>query len=398
MPQSTKSIVLLLASLTSLVPLSIDMLLPALPAIAGGLGASHAAAQSTVGTFLLGLCIGMLCQGPLSDHLGRRRLLLGGLLLYASSTAFCILAANIDQLIVARFFQALGGSAAAVLARAMVGDKFELNDAARMLTLMHLVTMVATLVAPILGSGMLALAGWRGIFYALLSFASLVGVMTLFQLAESLPRERRSRSVAAAFLAYLHVLRNPLAWAYMGCMGLSLGGMFAFITGSPFVYIEHFGLSPEHYAFLMAINILGIIAATLVNAHLVRRLGPGKMMGVGVLLTLMACAGLLHVALTPSLRMPEFVVLVALYIGATGLFGANSIACLMALFPGGSGAATGLAISMQFAIAALCSTVTAQVVGQDPGRLGLVMLITGVISACCYGFVLVWPRRAPQAS
>lgn len=222
--------------------------------------------------------------------------------------------------------------------------------------------------------------------------------MTHFKLAESLPRERRSHSVAAAFLSYLDVLRNPLAWAYMGCMGLSLGGMFAFITGSPFIYIEHFGLSPERYAMLMAINILGIIAATLVNARLVSRLGPGKMVGVGVWLTLMACAGLLHVALAPSVKMPEFVLLVALYIGATGLFGANSIACLMALFPGGSGVAAGLAISMQFAIAALCSTVTAQVVGQDPGTLGLVMFITGVVSACCYGFVVIWQCGAPQAS
>jgi len=389
MSRHSTGLVFLLASLTSLVPLSIDIYLPALPAIAEGLGASSAAVQSTVGTFLLGLCLGMLCHGPLSDRFGRRRLLLGGVLLYLVSTLFCILVADVQQLIVGRFFQALGGSAAAVLARAAVSDLFPLKEAARILTLMHLVTMLATLVAPIVGSAVLQLAGWRAIFVTLLLFAALVLLASATRLGESHPPERRSRSLGSAILAYRSVLREPLALAYMGCMGLALGGMFAFITGSPFVYSLHFGLSPTHYSLLMAVNIVSIILATLANARLVRRRGPQAMIGVGVALTLVACAGLLHVALTTDPGLGEMVFFVMLYIGATGLFGANSIACLMALFPDRSGATAGLAISVQFGLAALCSGITAKLVGSDPAMLCLVMLAAGVGSALCYGLVLL---------
>lgn len=393
MSRHSAGTVFLLASLTSLVPLSIDINLPALPAIAADLHASSAAAQSTVGTFLFGLCIGMLCYGPLSDRFGRRPLLLAGGALYLLATLACIFASDIDQLILARFFQALGGAAASVLARAVVSDRFALHDAARILTLMHLVTMLATLLAPIVGSAFLAAVGWRSIFAALLLFVSGVMLATALRLNESLPAERRSHSLGAAFMAYWAVIRHPMALAYMGCMGLALGGMFAFITGSPFVYSLHFGLSPGSYSMLMALNIGSIIVLTLVNARLVRRLGPQTMIGAGVLLTLLACAGLLHGAFSPDVTLLQMVLLVMLYVGATGLIGSNSIACLMALFASRSGAAAGLAISSQFALAALCSAITAKVVGNDPGRLCLVMALAGIASALCYGLVLLWRRR-----
>ncbi|AIR90683.1 multidrug effflux MFS transporter [Pseudomonas cremoricolorata] len=390
--------VLLLASLTAIVPLSIDINLPAMPAIAADLQASSSSVQSTVGTFLLGLCLGMLCYGPLADRFGRRPLLLAGGAVYLVATLACIFASDIDQLVLARFFQALGGAAASVLGRAVVSDRFALTEAARVLTLMHLVTMIATLLSPIVGSALLALTGWRSIFVALGLFVAVVMASTAWRLQESLPPSRRSASLGSAFLAYLGVLRAPLALAYMGCMGLALGGMFGFMTGSPFVYAEHFGLSPGQYAWLMALNFVSIIGLTLINARLVRRHGPQRMIGIGVLLTLLACAGLLHAALAESVGLVQLVLCVMLYIGATGLLGANSIACLMALFPNRSGAAAGLAISAQFALASLCSGITARVVGNDPGRLALVMVCAGVGSAACYGLVLAWRRRARLVS
>ncbi|MDZ5605486.1 multidrug effflux MFS transporter [Pseudomonas sp. RP23018S] len=393
MSRTSVGTVLLLASLTAIVPLSIDINLPAMPAIAADLHASNTSVQATVGTFLFGLCLGMLCYGPLADRFGRRPLLLAAGTVYALATLACILASDIDQLVLARFFQALGGAGASVLGRAVVSDRFALTEAARILTLMQLVSMLATLLSPIVGSALLALAGWRSIFAALLLLVVVVMGITAWRLPESLPPSRRSASLGTAFFGYVAVLRTPLALAYMGCMGLALGGMFGFMTGSPFVYAEHFGLTPGQYAWLMALNFVAIIGLTLVNARLVRRHGPQRMIGIGVLLTLLACAGLLYIAFAGPVNLVQLVLCVMLYIGATGLLGANSIACLMALFPNRSGAAAGLAISTQFALASGCSALTAQVVGNDPGRLALVMVCAGVGSAACYGLVLAWRKR-----
>lgn len=166
-------LLVLLAALVAFAPLSIDTYLPSLPEIANSLAASQTQVQMTIGVFLLGLCVGMLFYGPLSDRFGRRPILLAGLALYLLASVGCMAASSVEQLIAWRFFQALGGAAASVLARAIVRDLYPLNQAARALSLMHLVTMIATLAAPLAGSALLSLSGWRSIFGALLLFSVL---------------------------------------------------------------------------------------------------------------------------------------------------------------------------------------------------------------------------------
>ncbi|PZE09535.1 Bcr/CflA family drug resistance efflux transporter, partial [Pseudomonas sp. 57B-090624] len=166
-----KRLILLLAALVAFGPLSIDMYLPSLPLIARDLGAPEARVQLTIGVFLAGLCLGMLAYGPLSDRFGRRRLLLGGIALYLAASLGCALAVEVEHLLAWRLLQALGGAAASVLARAIVRDLFPVGDAARVLSLMHLVTMFATLVAPLLGGYLMLLAGWRSLFLLLMAFA-----------------------------------------------------------------------------------------------------------------------------------------------------------------------------------------------------------------------------------
>lgn len=387
MNNTRPSIVYLLAALTAFGPLSIDGYLPALPQIASDLGATASQAQATIGSFLAGLCLGMLCYGPLSDRFGRRYLLLGGVCLYLVATIACALAADAQQLSAMRFVQALGGSAAAVLARTMVRDLFPLDEAARILSLMHLVTMIATLVAPIGGSLILVYLGWRGIFYGLFILASICLLLSVFQLKESHPREVRSHSLASAFGAYWQMLKEPLAMAYIGCMGLALGGMFAFVTASSFVYTVHFSVSPTVYAVLMGSNIFGIVLATIINAKLVRRLGPRQMLGRGVAVVFLSSLGLLYCALADGVSLPTVVLCVMAYIGATGLFGANCIASLMHLYPKQAGAAAGLAISTQFALAAICSAVTARFEDFSPTPMCLIMVVVGMGSCACYGLI-----------
>lgn len=372
----------LLAALTAFVPLSIDAYLPALPAIARGLAADSAQVQLSLSIFLLGLCLGMLAYGPLSDRYGRRPLLLGGIALYLAATLLCMFAGSIQQLLVGRFLQALGGAASAVLARAIVRDLFPLNQAARILSLMHMITMGATLLAPIVGGLLMVLQGWRAIFLVLCVLGGACLLCTLARLDETLLPERRSDSVLQAFRAYGHLLREPLALAYVGCNGLSLAGMFAFITASPFVYMDYFQVSPQVYSWLVGANIAGVIALTLLNARLVPRTGPRTMIAAGAASTLVASAGLLFCGMTGLGGLPAIVAFVVLYVGSTGLFGANCIATLMALYPGRAGAVAALAVAGQFALGALCSAWVGSLGDRTPAAMCQVMAATGL--ACVF--------------
>lgn len=212
--------------------------------------------------------------------------------LYLVASIGCMLANTVEQLIVWRFFQAIGGAAASVLARTIVRDLFSFGDAARTLSMMHLATMVATLVAPLAGSFLMLIHGWRTIFAGLFGFAALCLLACIWRISETHPPERRTRSVSSAFAGYWRIACDPTAVALILCMGLTFGGMFAFITASPYVYIEFFGVSPRLYGWLFALNIAGVIVVTALNARFVGRTGPLKMLGVGALLAGGASLGL----------------------------------------------------------------------------------------------------------
>nr|WP_288466481.1 multidrug effflux MFS transporter [uncultured Pseudomonas sp.] len=377
-------LVWLLATLAAFSPLSIDTYLPSLPDIARELGTRDAQVQLTIGVFLAGLCSGMLLYGPLSDRYGRRRLMLGSLLLYILASAGCIWVTSVEQLIVLRFLQAVGGAGALVLARTVVRDLYPLSEAARVLSLMHVIAMVATLLAPITGTYLVLLGGWRIIFVMLF----LLGAGCLFAVAtslqESLPVSSRTQSVLGSFHHYVTVLRDPLALCYILAMGLSVGGMFAFITASPFLFIHHFGFSPRAFSLLFGLNIVGIIVATIINARLVRRLGPLQMLGIGSVVA--ACAGALLIVIGLTGWGQPFSITggVLLFMGISGLIGANCIASLMGLFPGNAGAAVGLGISLQFACGALFSWLVSVLADGTARPMCLVIGFAGLGSLACY--------------
>ena len=388
-------LIVLLAALVAFGPLSIDMYLPSLPLIAQDLGAPEAQIQLTISVFLAGLCAGMLLYGPLSDRFGRRRLLLGGISLYLVATIGCILADKAEQLVFWRLFQALGGAAASVLARAIVRDLFPLNDAARVLSLMHLVTMIATLIAPLLGSWLMLFDGWRAIFVALLAFAGICLLASAWKIPETHPADARGASIASVFRAYGQIACQPQALGYILCMGLSFAGMFAFITASPFVYIDYFGVSPQHYAWLFSLNIGGIIVATLLNARLVTRLGPQRMLVCGAGIAALSGLALALIGGSGSGGLPAMVICLLLYVSVTGLLGANSVASLLSRYPKQAGAAAGLAVAGQFGLGTAASALVGALHDGTPLPMSLLIGVTGI--GCLLALLLTRVNHPPKA-
>lgn len=389
-------LIVLLAALVAFGPLSIDMYLPSLPLIASDLGAPEAQIQLTISVFLAGLCAGMLLYGPLSDRFGRRKLLLGGITLYMIASIGCILAAKAEHLVFWRILQAFGGAGASVLARAIVRDLFPLADAARVLSLMHLVTMFATLIAPLIGGYLILISGWRSLFVVLLVFAGLCLLAVALKIPETHPADRRGASLAAAFRAYGHIALQPQALGYILCMGLSFGGMFAFITASPFVYIEYFGVSPQHYGWLFSLNVAGIIVFTLLNARLVSRLGPQRMLVFGASIAALAGLALATFGASGLGGLTAIVACLLFYVSVTGLLGANSVASLLARFPKQAGAAAGLAVAGQFGLGTACSALVSALHDGSPLPMSLVVGATGI--GCLLALLLTrLPERSASA-
>ena len=392
-------LIALLASLTAFVPFSIDTYLPSLPQIAIDLSSTTAQVQHTISAFLAGLCLGMLFYGPLSDRYGRRPLLLGSLVLYGLATLGCLFSGTIEQLTAWRFLQALGGAGALVIARAVARDLFGLAQVAKVMSWMHLLTMTATLVAPMVGTWLVLIDGWRTIFAALFVLCALCLLMVSVGLNESLTVQARGTSLKRAFAAYPRILQHPRAVALILCMALAFGGTFAFITASPFVYVVYFGVSPRTFSGLFGLNILGIIVVSFINAHWVTRFGPQRMLGVGAVLAGGAGLALLVAGYTQWGGLTSIVLCLVLYMSVTGLLGANCAASLMTMFPSQAGASVALCISVQFASGALASLWVSRLADGSPWPMCLVVGSCGLGCLLAYGIATrtpVNPVAAPD--
>ncbi len=354
-PQSSFSIVFILGLLAMLMPLSIDMYLPALPVIAEQFGVPAGSAQMTLSTYILGFALGQLLYGPMADSLGRKPVVLGGTLVFAGAAAACAMAQSIDHLIVMRFFHGLAAAAASVVINALMRDIYPKEEFSRMMSFVMLVTTVAPLVAPMVGGAVLVWFSWHAIFWLLALAALLASAMIFFFIKETLPAEHRQKFHIRTTLGnFASLFRHKRVLSYMLASGFSFAGMFSFLSAGPFVYIELNHVSPQHFGYYFALNVVFIFVLTMINSRFVRRVGALNMFRIGLWIQFVMAVWMVVTAFF-DVGFWTLVIGIAAFVGCISIVSSNAMAVILDEFPHMAGTASSLAGTFRFGIGAIVS-------------------------------------------
>lgn len=356
-PQRTappRHLLVLLASLSSLVVLTTDIYLPVLPQLGADLDTSDAAAAATLSAALVGIALAQIVIGPLSDAAGRRVPILVGLAAYVVTHLLCAVAPSIGALLVLRVLSGLATAAVIVVSRAIVADAFPGNQAARAFATLGAVFGIAPVVAPLAGGLLAHVMSWRGMFVVLAGVAASLLAVTWRALPETLPRELRTSPHLGAVVKELGaVLVHRRFLAYVVVLSAVGGVLFGYIGASAFVLQDEFGLSPQAYSYVFAVNSVGIFALSVATRQLVARVGAPRLLTIGQLATVVGSVGLVLGVWWSSLPL----VLVGMFvaIGSLGLVMPNATALGMREAEGRAGAAAGVMGICQFTVGALAS-------------------------------------------
>ncbi len=390
-------IVILLGSLTAMGALSIDMYLPSLPAIGASFRVPSGAAQATLSSFFMGLALGQFFYGPASDRWGRRGPLLAGIAVYIVASIACALAPSLESLIVARFFQGLGGCAGQVIARAVVRDRFGHRQSAQILSRLMLVMGLAPILAPLAGGALLIISGWRTIFWVLTGSGALIGLAMFLALHET-------RSAATAIQArsqhpvraYLDLLRRRALIGFTLSGAFNSAALFAYIAASPGLLIQTYHIPATAFGWVFGANAVGLIGTSQLNAHLLRRHSPE---------TILVRARPLAIAFAAVLAIDAFTgfggewgVLAPLFlvVSSFGLFGANTQAAGLNVDPLRAGSISALMGAAGFAAGALVSAVTTALTTAWPGSGAKPMaavILAAILASTLALFGVVRPER-----
>jgi MFS transporter, DHA1 family, multidrug resistance protein len=343
----------LLTALVALGPISTDLYLPSLPGLLRHFDADIAEVQLTLSVFLVGLAVGQLVYGPLSDRFGRRPVLLAGLILYVVASAICALAPSVPTLIAARLLQATGACAGPVVCRAVVRDVHGREGAARILSYMGAAMALAPALGPILGGFVEAWLGWRANFAILCIYGAVGLALTAAILPETAPHRGESGGgLDAALRGYLGLLGQRVYIGFVLCCALAYGGIFCFISGSSFVFVDIIGLAPQLYGVCFGAIVLGYILGTLMGGRLTRRIGVERLVRTGGLISAVGGLALLLSVWTTGASVAGILLPTVIYMVGTGLVLPNAMAGAIGPFPRMAGTAAALLGFVQMGLAA----------------------------------------------
>lgn len=385
-------LVLVLGSLIAVGPLTIDMYLPALPAIVDDFATTSAAVQLTLTGTLAGLALGQLLIGPLSDAVGRRRPLIAGLVLHVVASSLCVVAPNVAVLGALRVVQGLGVAATAVVAMAVVRDLFSGAAFATLLSRLLLVMGAAPILAPTLGGGLLRWTDWTGVFVALAVFGVLLVVVAALGLPETLPPARRRRGgVVATVALYGSLLRDRVFVGLVLVAGLAMAALFAYVAGSSFVLQQGYGLDEQQFGLAFGAGAVGLIGATQYNVRLLRRFPPQRILVASLAAGTLAGLALVVFAATDVGGLPALLVSLWLVLAAAGLAMPNAPALALSRHGEAAGTASALLGAVQFGVGA----VAAPLVGVlGTGALAMALVVAGgMVAALAVLLVVVRPAR-----
>jgi len=371
-------LIAVLSSVCSAGPISTDLYLPAMPTVAADLGASSSAIALTVTTFLVGLALGHMVAGPLSDTYGRRRPLLVGLFVFTLTSLVCALTPSVDVLIAVRFVQGLAGASGMVIANAVVTDYSRGRQAARLLSRLALVSGLAPIVAPLVGAQLLRITSWRGIFVVLTGLGVVLVAAVALGLRESLPREARQVRGATHTLRTMGMLsRDARFMGLSTSSALAFVAFFAYLTASSFVYQDLYDASPVLFSLLFAINAIGMLAVNQLNHHLLGRFTPQQLLGAGLVLGSLSSFAVLVVTLVGGLGIVALAVPLFVLVASLGFVFPDSTALALSLHPDVAGSAAAYFGTFRLGLGALATSL----VGIGGAVSGLPMAIVIAVSS-----------------
>lgn len=387
-PSSVLWMVLLLGMLAAFGPLSIDMYLPGLPSIANDLHSSTSLAQLSLTACLIGIGVGQLFAGPISDVRGRRGPLLVGLLAYAISSLLCVLAPTIWTFVMMRFVQGLAGSAGIVISRAIVRDLYSGSEMTRFFSLLMLVNGVAPIFAPIFGGLVLQFTSWRGIFMVLSGLGMIMLIAVFFGFRETLPTALRSKGgVLNTFRTFRGLIKNKKFMGYALTQGFVLAAMFAYISGSPFVLQNIFGVSPQLFSLFFGINGIGLIIAGQVTGRLAGRVHESKLLVAGLSIALVGGISLLIMTLIGgglySILLPLFLV-----VSSVGVVGTSSFSLAMQDQAKSAGSASALIGLLSFIFGGLMAPLVGIAGSHTAIPMGITIAVAEIAAVLSYMFLV----------
>lgn len=371
---------ILLGALTAIGPLATDLYLPGLPTIERSLSAPAGSVELTLASFFIGLSLGQLFYGPVSDRFGRKRPLYVGLLVFIAASLGSAIAATMTELVAWRFVQGIGACAGIVIPNAIVRDRTSARESARAFSLLMLVMGLAPILSPLAGGALLGLWGWRGLFVILGLFASLCLVAVHFRLAESHDtRHAAPLSLSGVMRDYGALLRNHAFLAYALSGGLAMAGMFAYVAGSPFVLIALHRIPVEHYGWYFGANAFGLIACSQLNARLLKAFPASTLLRRALLVPAISGLTLAALSSTEVLTLPLLLGGFFAFLASLGCIIPNAMACALATHGQQAGTAAALASSLQF----LCATLAGALVSLFHD--GTDQPLSAIIAACGLG-------------